>query len=223
MKKVLKFSLSLFVFGATFFLFGTQSEAASLEQMKNSIEAGEGMVYNPVSNGILTEESSIKFVSVLEEALAEGDTETVTEDMLSQAFQETSSSSDLEVEEAKEPQTPTIAPMVATIPGIYNINYLTKEYPSNPFTGTGWQYSGMRFAFKDTVANPFFGLRAEKDSFNFVYQSLGGTYPHATVYVPANGKWIYSPSVSKPQFGSLTYVGYFSTYNPVYGCRYFIY
>ncbi|MBP1044924.1 hypothetical protein I6N96_01430 [Enterococcus sp. BWM-S5] len=220
MKKMVRISLSLLVLGATVSLFGTQSEAASLEEMKNSIEEGEGMVYNPISKGILTKEGSTEFVTALENALAEEDTEIITEDIMVQAFLETSSASTLEV---KEPETPKIAPRVATIPGIWNIKYLTSEYRSNTFTGSGWQYSGMRFAFKDTVANPFFGVRAEKDSFNFTYQVIGGSYAHESIYVPANASWVYAPAVSKPQFGSMAYAGYFSTYNPVINSRYYIY
>lgn len=223
MKKMYSSLMSFSVLGVILFSFGIQSEAANLEEMKESIEAGEGLVYNPISEGIMTKEGSSEFVNTVEAILEESNTEEITDEITDQAFEETSSISTLETE---KPLIPSVTTRVATPPGPNSYYSLTgKEYRSNPFTGSGWQYSGYRFKFADHnwAANPFYGVRAEGDSFYFrtalIWTSSG--YTGETVVVPANGPWIYVKSQSSMGYGG--YYGYFYTLNPVRNCRYAIY
>ncbi|MCB5952430.1 hypothetical protein LI951_10175 [Enterococcus sp. BWT-B8] len=71
----MKFKLSskilfLGVIGLSGLILGTVNvNAASFEDMKEHVEAGEGQVYNPISNEIMDEEKSLEYVQYIEEAL----------------------------------------------------------------------------------------------------------------------------------------------------------
>lgn len=225
MRNKFSFLLISFAFGGIL-LLGIQGEAATLEDLKESVEEGKGVVYNPISEGIMTEEGSVEFVNAIENILEESTSEEITDEIKNQAYEETSLASNLETDVPDLPEFPTITSRVATRPG-ENSYYFLKNgnvYRSNPFTGSGWQYSGFRFRFSNSVENPFFGVRAEGDSFNFrtnqVWSAGNPSYDNGFV-VQANAKWIYAPSYSSMGYGP--YYGYFSTHNPVNNCRYFIY
>ncbi|WP_271497171.1 hypothetical protein [Enterococcus sp. 5H] len=200
---------------------GEKAEAASLDDMKATIKEGEGLVYNSVSKGIMTEEGSIEFVEVIEDSLDESDTNVITEDIIDQAFEDTKFEKTLVPEEEVPP---LITPRVASKPGpnsYKNLDGLQSPYPSGLFTGSGWQYSGYRFKFNNYGANPLFGLKAEKDSFYFHTFLLWGDNARESIVVPANGQWIFTKSSSAQGYGPL--YGYFATYNPVKNARYYIY
>lgn len=86
-------------------------------------------------------------------------------------------------------------------------------YKSDPFSGSGWRYSGYYFNFKDYVANPSFGVRVNGDSFNFITRR--NTAKVASYAVNPDGKFHYYPSTNS---GNLN--GYFSTLDPVSGSYY---
>lgn len=202
--------------------FGVEkAEAASLEDMKDTIKEGDGLVYNSVSKGVMTEEGSKEFVEALEDYLAESETNVVTDAIMDQAFEETKFERTLEPEVE---DSPSITPRVSYKPGpnsYKNLDGLQLPYPSGLFTGTGWQYSGYRFKFNNYGANPLFGLKAEKDSFYFHTFLLWGDNARESIVVPANGQWIFTKSSSAQSYGPL--YGYFATYNPVKNARYYIY
>lgn len=220
MKKVSNFLIGISILGTLVFSFNMESYAASLEEMKENIEDGEGLVYNPISEGVMDKEGSVEFVKSVESLMMEKNSVEVTDEITDEAFEETSSETTVQVE---EPLNTGVTPYVATPPGPNSYYNLTgQQYRSNPFTGSGWQYSGYRFKFADGhwAANPFYGVRAEGDSFYFSTYLIWGGNPSATVVVPANGSWIYVKSASSMGYGG--YYGVFSTLNPVRNCRYAI-
>ncbi|PWW83816.1 hypothetical protein, partial [Clostridium perfringens] len=60
-----------------FLLFGTfvgwlvreeTVSAATFESMKERVEAGEGSIYNPISNEVMGQERSLEYIEFIEEA-----------------------------------------------------------------------------------------------------------------------------------------------------------
>lgn len=220
MKKVNIFLIGVSILGGLMFSFSMKSEAATLEEMKENIEGGDGLVYNPISEGIMDHEGSVEFVKSVESLMVEENSTEITDAITDQAFEETSLETTIK---AEVPLIKGVTPYVATPPGPNSYYNLTgKQYRSNPFTGSGWQYSGYRFKFADGYwnANPFYGVRAEGDSFYFATSQIYGTYDIETVIVPANGSWIYVKSGSSMGYGG--YYGVFSTLNPARNSRYAI-
>lgn len=163
---------------------------------------------------------SVEFVKSVESLMVEENSTEITDAITDQAFEETSLETTIK---AEVPLIKGVTPYVATPPGPNSYYNLTgKQYRSNPFTGSGWQYSGYRFKFADGYwnANPFYGVRAEGDSFYFATSQIYGTYDIETVIVPANGSWIYVKSGSSMGYGG--YYGVFSTLNPARNSRYAI-
>lgn len=81
--------------------------------MKDKVESGDGLVYNPISEGLMTQENSIEYVEILEEKLADGDNQ-VIEEAVNEAYAETKNLEVLPAEE--ELQIPSIRPTGMSVP-----------------------------------------------------------------------------------------------------------
>ncbi|MGM0219476.1 hypothetical protein IGI43_002597 [Enterococcus sp. AZ126] len=211
MKKVfvLKMLSIVLIGGVGLVLGSTSANAASFEDVKGLVESGEGLIYNPVSDGILTKESSVEFVQLIESE-NENSNKDISE-IMDNAYEETV---DLETIPAeKSEKLPLIQPRGANIPTkLLNIDDLpTKQYDSNPFSASGWRYGEVKLKFRNSAANPYFAVRATKDSFYFYTNAARHT-------IPANGGFVLYPA-RKDGYGLW---GYFATYNPVKGSRYFV-
>jgi hypothetical protein len=163
----------------------------------------------------MTEENSKEYVDIIEEKLLENQEE-VTEDVLpevmAEAYMETK---DLEVVPSEPlPEPSGIMTRGANKP---TASRLLDVQPmpggSNIFSGSGWRYSGYSFFFRDIRANPYFGVSVTGDSFNFhnIFGGKDAVYPGYTYYFP-----------TVPTHGGASRYTYFSTYNPVYGSKYYI-
>lgn len=194
-------------------ILSENASAASFESMKENVDNGEGLVYNPISEGFMTEESSKKYVEIIEKKLLENQEE-AKEDILPEVMEETYvETQDLEVLASETlPEPPAITSRGANIP---TATRFLDERPmntgSNIFSGSGWRYSGYRFTFRNMRANPYFAVVVSGDSFYFhnIYGGKEPVYPGYTYYFDS----------VKPGAAFLTY---FSTLNPVYGSKYYI-
>ncbi|MBL1229820.1 hypothetical protein IW492_11310 [Enterococcus sp. BWB1-3] len=214
----MKFKLSskilfLGVIGLSGLIVGTVNvNAASFEDMKEHVEAGEGQVYNPISNEIMDEEKSLEYVQYIEEALEGSNSEEIPEEIQIEAFIETKS------EESPQSNVDDMFPPILTrgttpptgTPRI--VDDFVKPYESNPFSGSGWHFSGLRFTVRNVKLNPYFGIRAHLDSFKF----FNGMHD---VVAPVSNNFTYTVS----NFRGTPFIGYFATWNPVTNSRYHIY
>lgn len=203
--------LMIFVACGIFSLvLSSHAHAASFEDMTSHVESGDGLIYNPESKGVMTKENSIEYVKIVKDKLSNtaGDLDNKLDDILEETNIETK---DLEVLPASEQkENPPILLRGSQEPT--TLFYLDGIiYTSNLFSGSGWRYSGYKFAFHDYNKNKYYGVKATKDSFNF-FIVIG-----APVAVPANGNYVYYPSK-----GLSVINPYFSTYNPVSGSQYYI-
>lgn len=189
--------------------------AASFESMKENVNNGEGLVYNPISEGFMTETNSKEYVEIIEEKLLEKQEakEDILPKVMAEAYAETQ---DLEVLPSETlPEPPAIMGRGANIP-VGNIRYLDLNPMPNGsaiFSGSGWRYSGYKFFFNNIRANPYFGVAVTGDSFYFhnIYGRKDPVYPGYTYYFP-----------TVPPHGGISHSTYFSTLNPVYGSKYYI-
>ncbi|MCB5953666.1 hypothetical protein [Enterococcus sp. CWB-B31] len=202
------------VFGLT--IGAVNSNAATFEEMKENVESDNGWIYNPESDTIMGNEASKQFIEIVETGLENSNDENVTQEMFESAFDLLEDTDDV-IDKPFDPTAGLIQPRGVYVPTQPKAVPST-GYQSNEFSGAGWRYSGFLFVFNDYNANPFFGVRATKDSFNFHLQTNGNYYPTSKHVVPANGGYLYYPSRS----GGKNLNGYFSTYNPVNGSRYYI-
>lgn len=196
--------------GVGLFFNSSDTNAASFDNAKELVESGEGLIYNPVSDGVLTKESSIEFIELVE-AEQENSNKEISE-IMDSTYVETAS---LEViPEVKNDKFPLIQPRGGNIPtGYLNIDDLPgQQYTSNPFSASGWRYGEVRLKFRNSAANPYFAVKATKDSFSF--QTSATRHE-----IPANGPYLLYPA-RKDGYGLW---GYFATYYPVNGSRYYIY
>lgn len=205
--------VSLVTIGVTSLVLGTVGvDAASFEDMKEHVESGEGQVYNPISNEIMDEEKSLEYVQYIEAAVENPDSEEIPEETQIAAFVETMSDNPVQLQEeaifppkmARGAAPPTGKPVI--------VDDLPKAYQSNPFSGSGWRFSGLRFTVRNVSLNPYFGVRAYLDTFTF----FNGMHD---VFVPVSGSFVYTIS----NFRGSPFVGYFATWNPVTNSRYYIY
>jgi hypothetical protein len=190
------------------------SEAASYESMKKNVEEGTGLIYNPEIDGIMTQEGSREVIEALEEEIQDLNIEEPTQEIYDEVF---SSIKNVEVIETTEKTLLPFMPFAAGAPRDNQTAWI--PYNSKEFSGSGWRYSGAQFKFRDYNANPKFGVRATKDSFYFYTVIPGNNSFLRRHEVGANLDWVYFPSKS----GSAKLQGYFATYNPVKGSRYYIY
>lgn len=215
MKKTLGKAFLFGTVGCMGLILGTHtSEAASFESMKKNVEEGTGLIYNPELDGIMTQEGSLEVIEAIEEERQDLNIEEPTQEMYDEAF---SSVKNVEVIETTEKTLPSFMPFAATAPRDNQTAWI--PYNSAEFSGSGWRYSGSQFKFRDYNANPMFGVRATKDSFYFYTVMPGNNSFLRSNVVDANRDWVYFPSKS----GSARLQGYFATYNPVKGSRYYIY
>ncbi|WP_321383497.1 hypothetical protein [uncultured Enterococcus sp.] len=204
---------SLMIVGATSLVLGaTSANAASFEDMKEHVESGEGQIYNPISNEIMDEEKSLEYVQYIEEAVENPDSEEIPEETQIAAFIETKSDNPVQLQEnalfppkmTRGAKPPTSKPVV--------VDDFARPYQSNTFSGSGWRFSGMRFTVRNVSKNPYFGVRATLDTFTF----FNGMHD---VFVPVSNTFVYTIS----NFRGTPLDGYFATWNPVSGSRYYIY
>ena len=197
-------------------LVANDVSAATFESMKEHVEKGNGVIFNPVSEAVMTKESSLEFVQIIEEEKNIEKSEEVTTKMMNYAYEETKSATVLPKEEIiKDSLESLVQSRGASRPT--NVNYIewlpSLPHASNPFSASGWRYSDVNYTFYNADANPYFGVRATLDSFYF-------HTPRGQYVVPANGSFMYVPSKT---INGGKMAGYFSTYNPVKGSRYYIY
>ncbi|EOH98154.1 hypothetical protein UAY_02401 [Enterococcus moraviensis ATCC BAA-383] len=215
MKKMLGKALLFSAVGCMGLILSTNtSEAASYESMKKNVEEGTGLIFNPEIDGIMTQESSLEIIEAIEEEIQDLNIEEPTQEIYDEVFR---SIKDLEVVDTTEKNLPPFMPFAAAAPRDDQTAWI--PHNSNEFSGSGWRYSGAQFKFKDYNANPKFGVRATKDSFYFytvIPRNNSFIRKHT---VNANMDWVYFPS----KVGSAKLQGYFATYNPVKGSRYYIY
>lgn len=211
MKKILVIGICLFCS----IVLSEKASAASFESMKENVENGDGLVYNPISEGFMTKENSKEYVNIIEEKLLENQEETkedILPEVMVEAYEETS---DLEVLPSETlPEPPAIMTRGASIP--VTTRYLDVQPMPNGssiFSGKGWRYSGYRFWFNNVKANPLFGVSVTGDSFYFhnIFGGKEAVYPGYTYYFP-----------TVPNGGGVSRTTYFSTLNPVYGSKYYI-
>lgn len=183
--------------------------------MINSVKAGEGVVYNPVSESVLTNEGSLEFVESLESKINNIDYENVPNEILKEAYIETQSSESYALE--KEVNLPLIQPRASSVPTTTKYLENGESYTSDQFSGSGWRYSGVKFRFRDWQSNPYFAVKATKDSFYF-HVTVVGRY-----VVPKDGAYLWYPARLDEPGSTTVLTGYFSTYNPINGARYYIY
>lgn len=201
--------LTLLTFGFISMFVTINAHAASFEDMADHVESGSGLVYNPISKGLMTKESSIEYLKIAKENL--GSTNAENNDhldkILDNAYVKTKNLKVIPNSEQKGASNMLRGSSIPTEP--YYLDGIV--YSSSLFLGSGWRYGGYRFLFRDYNKNPYFGVAATKHSFNF-YIVIGDP-----VVVPADGVYRYYPShgvsVIKP---------YFSTYIPISGSRYYI-
>ena len=193
-------------------------DAATFESMKENIESGDGVVYNPEFNRIMTNEESSEFIKIIETEKEEQNISNVTPEMYAQAFENVTSSENLDMNinnSAPLMQTQTFG---GGLPATsYTLTGL--EYRSNVFSGSGWRYSGYYFKFSNYNANYLFGVKAEADSFYFTTRRNSNFSQAYQVVVQANRTYVYFPSTDRGQ----PLNGFFSTQNPLSGTRYWIY
>ncbi|MGX7265353.1 hypothetical protein [Enterococcus crotali] len=215
MKKMLEKALLFGAAGCMGLVLSVQtSEAASYESMKKNVEEGTGLIYNPEIDGIMTQEGSLEVIEAIEEEIRDLNIEEPTQEIYDEVF---SSIKNVEVIETAEKSLPPFMTFAAGAPRDNQTAWI--PYNSQEFSGSGWRYSGYQFKFKDYNANPKFGVRATKDSFYFYTVIPGNNSFLRRHTVNANMDWVYFPSKS----GSAKLQGYFATYNPVKGSRYYIY
>lgn len=206
-----------------FLLFGTfvgwlvreeTVSATTFESMKERVEAGEGSIYNPISNEVMGQERSLEYIEFIEEATEESVNQEVLEEVQIKAFNETKSTNTETMEALEVPKVSNLvrgmSPPHNKRP-IYLDNFPT-PYQSSPFSGSGWRFSGQRFSFHNVRRNPYFGVRAYRDTFTF----FDGMYNR---FVPISNNFVYYSS----SFRGSPLIGYFATWNPINGSRYFIY
>lgn len=207
--------LAVGVVGMIGLTLGTvSSEAATFEDMKDNVEIGNGWIYNPESNNIMGNEASKEFIEFVEEE-ADNLNKEVTQEIFEAAFESLEDTRDI-VEQPIDLSLSVIQPRGAYVPTTPKA--IDGGYGSQPFSGSGWRYSGFLAVFNNYGANPFYGVRATGDSFNFHLQTNGNYIPTSKHVVPANGGYLYYPSKDR----GVALNGYFSTYFPVNGSRYFI-
>lgn len=197
------------------------AEAASFEEMKENVEANEGVVFNPEMDRMMTQEEAIEFIEIIETAQEDLNTSEVTEEMYEEAFEEVEPQGDVVADVQYDDPFSNIPLLpesrgsrVPTTP--YELSYWM--YPSNNFTGTGWRYSGYYFTFDDYKRNYLFGVAGLNDSFYFHVRYNDNKLQHARYVVPENKGYAYYPST----YNGRKLNGYFSTHNPAAGARYYI-
>jgi hypothetical protein len=187
----------------------TPANAASFEEMKTNVENGTGVVFNPKLNRDMTQEEGMRYIAVIENAQKLLSTDLVTPEMQEKAF------SMFDTENKHDKEIASIDDMLkaASIPNTTSDRYnLTgSTYTSDKFSGDGWRYSGYSFFFKDYTGNPYFGVRVNYDTMNFVLRD--NTVTVSTNAVNNDGSFHYYANNGR-------YNGYFSTYNPVVGSYY---
>lgn len=151
----------------------SSADATSFEDMSNQVESGHGLIYNPVSEGLMTKENSIEYVEIVKEKLVNNKIEIDDEaDKLEEVLEETY----LETKKFEtNPNTVSLTPSNilrgASLPSANSIIYLDDlpggHYTSDPFSGAGWRYSGHYFFFRNLAANPYYGVAVSGDSFEF--------------------------------------------------------
>lgn len=195
-----------------FFISSSSANAASYDDMKSEVENNGALVYNPISDRIMSSDESKAYVNFIEENKIKAYSMSDTDNLYDAGYLavgsdgKTVSDSDI-IDGSLQPQ-----PYGASIPTTpYYLNFI---YESSAFSGSGWRYSGYRFKFHDYGANPYFGVRAIFDSFNFVLSRNTNNSQVSSHVVPIAGPYVY--------YRSSGLNGYLSTYNPVYGSRYYI-
>ncbi|MFS7398393.1 hypothetical protein [Carnobacterium maltaromaticum] len=194
-------------------------DAATFESMKKNIESGDGVVYNPEFNRIMTDEETSEFIKIIETEKEAQNISSVTPEIYTQAFENIASSENLDVHSNN---TTNSGPLVQTFGGgLPTTPYMPTglEYRSNVFSGSGWRYSGYYFKFSNYNANYLFGVKAEADSFYFTARRNSNFSQAYQVVVQANRAYVYFPSTDRGQ----PLNGFFSTQNPLPGTRYWIY
>ena len=85
--------------------------------MKGNVDIGEGLIYNPISEGIMTQENSKEYVNIIEEKLLENQEE-AKEDILPEVIAEANAETqNLEVLPSETlPERPAITSRGANIP-----------------------------------------------------------------------------------------------------------
>lgn len=196
-------------------VLSSHANAASFEDMKQNVENGNGLVYNPISDGLMTNESSIQYINILDESI-QSSTAT-TEELMDKAYEKTKN---LElVPDTNTKVVPEISTRGANPPSYDKVIYLDTipggQYTSEAFSGSGWRYGGYYFSFKNFIANPYFGVSVSGDSFEFrdAYGGYNAVYPNRNI--------AYYPSYVKG--GGASRFGLFRTLNPISGSRYYIY
>ncbi|EPI11334.1 hypothetical protein D358_00341 [Enterococcus faecalis RP2S-4] len=190
----------------------TNVSAASYDDMKTEVETNGALVYNPISDRIMSNDESKEYVNFIEENKTKIYAVSDSQNLYDAAYLavgsegKTVSNSDI-IDDSLQPQL-----YGASIPT--NFYYLNSIYESSSFSGSGWRYSEYRFRFHNYGANPYFGVRAIADSFNFVLSRNTNNSQVGSYVVPASGSYVY--------YGSSGLNGYFSTYNPIRGSRYYI-
>lgn len=194
-------------------ILSENASAASFESMKENVNNGEGLVYNPISEGFMTEESSKEYVEIIEKKLLENQEE-VKEDILPEVMEETYvETQDLEVIDSETLSEPPVdmSRRASKPTAVRYLDEIPMDKGSGIFSGSGWRYSGYYFRFRNTKANPYYAVAVSGDSFYFhnIYKGKDPVYPGYTYYFDST-----KPGTNFP--------AYFSTYNPVYGSRYYI-
>ncbi|WP_339101943.1 hypothetical protein [Candidatus Enterococcus clewellii] len=214
-KLLLVVAFSLF----SFTLMSSSAQAASFEDMKEHVQSGEGAIFNPISEEIMTEDDALDYIEFIESKQENLNTTEVLPEVNIAAFEAVTDPEDIQSSDIFDDITASmIQPFGAHVPTQF-YDLVGPIYPSNGFSGSGWRYSGFHFRFRDYAANPYFGVRAEKDSFYFNNRRNGDNRGLARYVIPANGQFLYYSS----SFNGYTLNGFFSTLDPVSGSRYFIY
>ncbi|WP_086314594.1 hypothetical protein A5821_002177 [Enterococcus sp. 7F3_DIV0205] len=206
------------VFIGTFFT-SMSVDAASFEVMKEDVEKGEGVVYNPVLNRVMTTGETEEFISIVENEMAKSHILESTIDIFDINVS-ASSGADLGIfkDVVEINDTPIISTFGAKPPVKTHLLKEPLPYSSQPFSGSGTRYSGKFFYFKNYYKVYLFGVRAEIDTFYFHTRANRNLSPYRRYVVPVSSKYVFFPSRSYK--GDLQ--GYFSTTNPLKGSRYFI-
>lgn len=212
-KKMLFMMVLISILGVSGFFFTSDTvNAASFETMKEYVEKDEGLIYNPELGGVMAKEDSIEFVDFIETEKENLNTDEVTPTMYEKAYKSLKSAEI--VEGTKDLDSSIIQQRGVKAP--------TKvAYPphnSNAFSGAGWRYSNIRFAFSNYNKDYLFGVRAYKDTFYFTTYTNGNYYYVAQHVVPVSLQYVFYPATDRGR----NLNGYFSTYNPVVGSRYYI-
>lgn len=208
--------LSIATLGIGMCVVTVHPHAASIEQMKANVNADTGAIFSEELGRDMTKsEAGLYFETVSQEQHKLGlSTSQVTPEIDKAARQVVAENAKKPVHNTKtklnfKPDNLLLGTSIPT-----EAKTLTgSTYKSDPFSGSGWRYSGYYFNFKDYAANPSFGVRVNGDSFNFITRR--NTAKVASYAVNPDGKFHYYPSTNS---GNLN--GYFATLDPVSGSYY---